>query len=104
MSDLSGNSIDKFVDKYGHALKPKTERVKEAVKLLSKMKEVGILTNDAGYIEIKHRLDEWIQGGDKWSGIIEFSRLDQKAELELSVKPGKEIIMKLLAPKVKRRF
>jgi hypothetical protein len=103
MSDVSGNSVNKFVNKYGEPLKPKEERVKESIKLLKTMKEVGIVTNDAGYIEIKQKLSEWVEGGDKWSGLIEFSRLDQKAELELPIKPGKEIMMRLLAPKVRRR-
>jgi hypothetical protein len=102
MSDLSGTFVDKFVDKYGNALKPKAERVKDSVKLLTKMKEVGIPTNDSGYLEIKQRLDEWIQGGDKWSGTIRFSRVANTAELEIPTKPGKEIMMKLIAPKIRR--
>lgn len=104
MSDLSGNSINKFVDKYGHALKSKEERVKDAVKLLKVMKDFGIPTNDAGYMEIKQKLDEWIQGGDKWSGRIRFSRVANEAELELPIKPGREIMMKVLAPKTHSRF
>lgn len=100
MLDLSGNP---FVDKYGNALKPQSERLKETVSLLKKLKELGVLTNDAGYIEIKQRLDEWVQGGEKWSGIIEFSRLDQKVELDIPTKPGKELMVKLLAPRVRRR-
>lgn len=104
MADLSGDSINKFIDKYGHPLKPQSERIKETVTLLKKLKEVGILTNDAGYIEIKRRLDEWVQGGEKWSGIVEFSRLDQKAEVDIPTKAGKELMVKLLAPRVRRRF
>lgn len=104
MSDLSGNSVGKFVDKYGNPLKPKAERVMEAVKLLTKMREVGIPTNDSGYLEIKQRLDEWIQGGDKWTGIVKFSRVANQAELELPIKPGREIMMKLLAMKVRRQY
>lgn len=107
MPDLSGNSInntDKFVDKYGHPLKPQSERIKESVTVLKKLKDLDVLTNDAGYLEIKERLDDWIKGGDKWSGIIEFSRLDQKAELDIPTKPGKELMVKLLAPRVRRKF
>lgn len=100
MSDISGT----FVDKYGHPLKSKEERVKDAVKLLKTMKDFGIPQNDAGYIEIKQKLDEWIQGGDKWSGLIRFSRVANEAELALPVKPGKEIMMKVLAPKSRSRF
>lgn len=104
MSDLSGNSVDKFVDKYGHPLKPQSERIKESVTLLKKLKELGVRTNDYGYIQIKQHLDEWIQGGDKWSGTIEFSFYDQKVEMDIPVKPGKELMVKLLAPRVKRKF
>ncbi len=103
MSDLSGTCVDNYVDKYGHPLKSKAERVKDAVKLLTKMKDVGIPTNDAGYLNVKQLLDEWIQGGEKWEGRIHFSRIANDAELELPVKPGKEIMMKLLAPKVRRQ-
>ena len=104
MSDLSGNPINKFVDKYGNPLKPQSERLKETVTLLKKLKEVGVFTNDAGYLEIKQRLDDWVKGGDKWSGIVEFSRLDQKAELDIPIKMGRELMVKLLAPRVKRNF
>lgn len=108
MTDLSGNSVDKpqdkFVDKYGNPLKPMGERVKETVAVLLKLRELGIPTNDYGYIQMKQRLDQWIKGGEKWSGMIEFSRFDQKAEVEIPTKPGKELMVKLLAPKVKRKF
>lgn len=102
MSDVSGTPVDKYVDKYGHPLKSKAERVKDAVKLLTVMREYGIPTNDGGYMEIKQKLDEWIQGGDKWTGTIRFSRIANTAELELPVKPGREIMMKLIAPKTRR--
>lgn len=104
MSDLSGTSVDnKFVTKYGEQLKPQGERIQEAVKLLRRMKEFGIPTNEMGYLETKMKLDEWMRGGDKWEGIIHFPRLGQDAELSLPTKMGKEIVMKLLAPK-KRRY
>lgn len=102
MSDLSGISVDNYVDKYGQPLKSKAERVKDAVKLLKTMQEFGIPSNDAGYMEIKEKLNKWIQGGEKWSGTIHFSRIANQAELELPVKPGREITMKILAPKIKR--
>jgi hypothetical protein len=99
MSDLSGNSIDKFVDKYGNALKPKMERVKEAVSILSKMKELGIPTNEPGYTMTKQLLDTWIQGaGETWSGRVDFPRFGRRAELVLPVKFGKYASMKLFAP------
>jgi hypothetical protein len=104
MPDLSGNSVDKFVDKYGHPLKPQSERIKETVTVLKKLKDLGVRSNDYGYIQIKQHLDEWIQGGDKWSGIIDFSFYDQKVEMDIPTKPGKELMVKLLAPKVKPRF
>ena len=103
MSDVSGTSMDPFVDKYGNALKPKMERLKETVAVLQKLREMGVLPNDAGYMQLKQKLDEWIQGGDKWSGIITFSRFDQKAEVDIPTKPGRELMVKLLAPKVRRR-
>lgn len=104
MSDLSGNSINKFVDKYGSPLKPQGERIKETVAVLKKLKELGVPPTDYGYVQIKEHLDKWIQGGDKWSGIVDFSRFDQKAELDIPVKVGKELMVKLLAPKTKGRF
>ena len=101
MSDLSGNSVDNFVDKYGHALKPKAERVKEAVTILGKLREIGVPSNEVGYIVTKQKIDEWIQGGPAFNDIIEFPRLQRRAELKLPVKMGRVASLMLFAPSSK---
>ena len=102
MSDLSGtvlNENNKFVNKYGEPLKPKAERVKEAVTILSKLRELGVPVHESGYYQTKERLDEWVQGGDSWSGRIDFPRFQRKADLSLPVKIGRVASMVLRAPK-----
>ena len=99
MSDLSGNSV---VDPYmrnGRPLKPKADRVKEAITILQKLKELGIPTNEPGYMITKQHLDEWIQGGDRWDGRVDFPRFQRRAELVLPVRPDRVVSMTIFAPR-----
>ena len=97
MSDLSGNSIDKY-SRDGKPLKSKMDRVKESITILKKLQELGIPTTEPGYRQTKEYLDQWIAGGDVWSGRIDFPRFGRRAELVLPVRPDKSISMKLFAP------
>lgn len=45
------------------ALKPKSERVAEAVDILTKLKKVGIPASEPGYKITKQALDTWIATG-----------------------------------------
>ncbi len=99
MADLSGNPVEDKYSKNGRPLKPKADRVKEAITILQKLKELGIPTNEPGYLFTKQQLDEWIQGGDRWEGRVDFPRFQRRAELILPVKPDRVVSMTIFAPK-----
>lgn len=98
-ADLSGTPI---VDPYmrnGKALKSKMDRVKEAITILKKLKELGIPQSEPGYYMTKEKLDEWIAGGDEWDGRIDFPRFQRRAELVLPVRPDRVVQMTIFAPR-----
>ncbi len=71
---------------------PKTreERVKDAVKVLLKLKEIGIPTADSGYIDTKKALDEWIADGEPREVKIPFPRALRVGQLMLPRIAGRE--------------
>lgn len=99
MSDLSGNSIDDKYMRKGRPLKSKADRVKESITILKKLKELGIPPHEPGYYTTKEKLDEWIAGGDAWSGRIDFPRFERRAELDLPVRPDRVVQMTIFAPR-----
>lgn len=78
---------------------PKTreERVKDAIKILTRMKEVGIAATDPGYLETKGYLDEWIQTGKSADYKYKLHRYGRKVELILPARSGVEPTCHLLA-------
>ena len=63
--------------------KPKSERVQEAVQILKKMKEIGIVVTDPGYIETKSVLDTWIADGVERKAEIFFRRYGRIGHMKL---------------------
>lgn len=55
-------------------LKTKEERVKDTVKLLLQLKDIGIPSTDPGYLETKKHLDAWIQDGETREVKVPFPR------------------------------
>lgn len=90
MTDISGN---------GRPTKSKMDRVKESITILKKLQELGIPSTEPGYLETKQHLDEWIQGGDRWDGRVDFPRFGRRAELILPVRPDRVANMTLFAPR-----
>ncbi len=89
-------------DKYmrnGKPLKSKSDRVKESITILQKLKELGIPSNEPGYLMTKMHLDAWIAGGDRWDGRIDFPRFQRRAELILPVRPDRTVSMTIFAPR-----
>ena len=78
---------------------PKTreERVKDAVKILTRMKEVGIANTDPGYLETKKYLDDWIKTGDGATYKYKLHRYGRKVELILPTRAGVEPTCHLFA-------
>ncbi len=79
-------------------IKPKADRVKEAVTILTKLKDLGIPDTEPGYKQTKEHLDAWINGGEAWSGRVDFPRFGRRAELILPVRADRICSMTLLAP------
>jgi hypothetical protein len=99
MSDLSGAVLEDKYMKNGKPLKSKADRVKESITILQKLKELGIPSNEPGYMMTKQHLDEWIQGGDRWDGRVDFPRFQRRAELVLPVRPDRVVQMTIFAPR-----
>jgi hypothetical protein len=99
MSDLSGNPVEEKYTRNGKPLKSKMDRVKESVTILKKLQELGIPTNEPGYMITKQHLDEWIAGGDVWEGRVDFPRFQRRAEMVLPVRPDRVVSMTIFAPR-----
>ena len=69
--------------------KTKEERVKDAVKLLMQLKEIGIPATDPGYLDTKQHLDAWIQDGDHREVKIPFPRALRVGHLMLPRATGR---------------
>jgi hypothetical protein len=78
--------------------KTKAERVQEAVALLKKLKELGIVVSDPGYKQAKAFLDTWIQDGEEATHEFWFPRYGRKAVIDLPKRVEKAATLKLLAP------
>jgi len=76
--------------------KPMQERLKESITILKKIKEMGIHQTDASYKELSSRFSDWVKGGESWSGDIEFTRYNRKAQVSLPTKIGRYASVNLL--------
>jgi|UniRef100_A0A6C0HFZ4 hypothetical protein len=70
-------------------VKTQDERLKESIRILSKLKELGVHVTDHSYKEISGRFNDWIKTGEEWSGTIEFPKYRRTANIHLPVKQGK---------------
>lgn len=69
-------------------IKPKDERVKEAINLLKQLRDIGLHQTDIGYTDLKKEIDLWIHQGKSWTGTILFPRLVRKGYFILPIRPG----------------
>lgn len=102
MSDVSGNTPEVHYTNNGKIAKPKADRIKEAITILKKLKELGIPSNEPGYMLTKIELDKWIDGGPRWEGQIDFPRFQRKAQLVLPSRADRVVEMTLFAPRKSR--
>ncbi len=74
-------------------IKPRAERIKEAVDILLKIKQTGISDKDLGFVETKKVLDAWIEeadkSGDGWQGKIDYPRYGRVLEMILPGRQGR---------------
>jgi hypothetical protein len=64
-------------------VKSKEERVKEGINLLKQLKDNGVKEYSLGFIELKTKISEWVNGEDGWEGTISFSDYGRIAEVDL---------------------
>lgn len=77
--------------------KTKAERVQEAVTLLKKLKEVGIIVSDPGYKLAKQHLDTWIATGEDYEHRFWFSRYGREAEMKLPKRVEQAATIRIIA-------
>lgn len=68
--------------------KPVKERVQESMNILKQLQQLGISDSDPSYKELSAKFNEWIRGGEAWSGNVDFYRWDRRAKVLLPTKPG----------------
>ena len=70
------------------SVKSTGERLKESIRILTQIKELGINQYDIGYKELSGKFSEWVKGGDAWQGTIDFYRYNRRGRIVLPTKPG----------------
>ena len=63
-------------------LKPKEDRLKEGISLLTQLKEANVSLM-GGYKDLQQTISDWISTGDPWEGQIPFPEHGRMAELSL---------------------
>jgi hypothetical protein len=61
-------------------LKAKSDRTREGIDILIKLRETGVKDTDEGMEELKEIIRVWINTGEYWSGSVEFPAYDKKVE------------------------
>ena len=64
-------------------MKPKEERLKEGLSLLTQLKEGGVRGNSLGFLALKHQISLWIETGNSWDGTIPFTEYGREAVVSL---------------------
>jgi hypothetical protein len=70
-------------------LKTQIERLNESIRILKQLKDLGISDLDPSYKELSKKFNDWVKGGDKWEGSIDFYRYNRIANVVLPVIVGK---------------
>jgi hypothetical protein len=79
-------------------LKPKGDRVKESIEILKKLRDLGVIEREPGYVLTKEKFSEWVNTGEAWSGDIYFPMLQRKAEIVLPARSDRVASLLLKAP------
>jgi hypothetical protein len=64
-------------------VKPKEERLKEGLSLLTQLKEGGVRGNSLGFLALKQQISVWIETGNSWDGTIPFTEYGREAIVSL---------------------
>lgn len=74
------------------AAKTLSEKLAETVKILSKLKEMGVVDTEPGYVLTKQVLEEWMRGSESCTETIEFPRYGRRLELVLPVRQDRQVL------------
>jgi hypothetical protein len=69
-------------------VKPQSERLKESMEILGKLKVLGVNPNDPDYKQLSRHFSDWVKMGPTWQGSIPFYSYNRKAKVVLPTKPG----------------
>jgi hypothetical protein len=64
-------------------IKQKDERLKEGINILKQLHDAGVKDYSLGFIELKTKISEWVNGQDSWEGNIDFRDYGRIAEVSL---------------------
>lgn len=78
MAELQGQTLRQRI-----VIKSREDRVKESITIILKMIEIGVSRTDPSFLEMKSRMDEWIDGGKSWTGKIKFPLVGRYAIIVL---------------------
>ena len=68
------------------SLKPKEDRVREGITILTKLMEVGFSKNDSAFAEVQTAISAWVKTGDKSEKQFPIPRYGRLAILTLPSK------------------
>ena len=63
--------------------KPQADRLREAVSLLTQLKEAGILENSLPYLQTKQAITDWVKTGEPYEDTIDYSEYGRIGHLQL---------------------
>jgi len=79
--------------------KTEIERLQESLRILKKIRELGIDKDDHSYQELSKEFNKWIKTGTPWEGTINFYRYGRNAEVVLPNEKYKTATCNLLLHK-----
>jgi len=65
------------------------ERLKESISILKQLNDIGVHSTNPAYKELSGRFNDWVRGGEAWTGDIEFPKYNRIAQVSLPVKLGR---------------
>jgi len=81
--------------------KTKTERVKEGITILKKLRDIGIDSKDSGFKRIQGEISNWVNTGEELAvTVIPFAHYDRNAHVSLPKYVGStaSIVLKVIDP------
>jgi len=80
--------------------KTKADRLKETIRILKQLGELGYSDIDVGYKEVKRIMTQWVNDGEKVVTTVDFTRQNRVAELSLPKRADRTVSLHLKVIKV----